>query len=770
MSDSGSRSRLALNYLPVRFEGTFTAGVLPFESSEQLTGLRRRLAETHVVVKLPRTNTIGCVPFVAGAEAIGEPTEFGVDGKDLYLACHVLQAALARTLTSWRFLLSRRPPGPVEFISRHASRDHVPRAAGGSAELDGLHVYPEYKLDVRRNGPRGLPGVIVGLKGRYEIDWTVGQLIERGVHVVGKYVVTSSEHGPDSPYDDPVRQRRLCGRIEDAKGSRLRLQTREGIADVAAEEVWLETSKDNFEEVLAVAAGPSYRDVSEKLAQELFTLTGAEGRMEHTQKFADWLIGLGRLAIADGVDATFDQPVGGVKTAGGGVRSQRLREPTFVFDLGGTSTAPFPEKGLKEFGPYDAESFTPKHPSIVVIAPRAYEGQVGDFIGKFRHGVKGSPRFGQGFVRKYNLTGCSPRFQAVEGSVTDAGAYRRACLAALDGPAAPPHLAIVMVSEQQRHLLGDRSPYLVAKSVLMGQGVPVQVFRLEKMERRDIDSVLNTMAVACYAKLSGTPYVTSVVSRSMAQELVIGIGSAHVQSSRLHRVERFVGITTVFTADGHYRVSNVSREASYDDYPNELLRALRICIEDIKARNGWQPQDTVRLIFHVFKEIKDREAKAIKSLVVGLTTEYADVQFAFVTVSEDHPWMIYDLSAPGESVRGTRKGRYVPARGHAVSISRSEMLITTTGPRELKTPVQGAPHPLLIKLHRESTFTDLDYIAGQVFRFTAMSWRRLYPSRQPVTVMYSDLIAKLLGQLREVSNWNSDIVTSPRLRESRWFL
>nr|MDT0664943.1 hypothetical protein [Micromonospora sp. DSM 115978] len=190
----------------------------------------------------------------------------------------------------------------------------------------------------------------------------------------------------------------------------------------------------------------------------------------------------------------------------------------------------------------------------------------------------------------------------------------------------------------------------------------------------------------------------------------------------------------------------------------------------IKARNGWQPQDTVRLVFHVFKEIKDREARAIKALVAGLTTEYADVQFAFVTVSEYHSWMIYDRSAPGVEARGARKGRYVPARGHAVSISRSEMLITTTGPRELKTPVQGAPHPLLIKLHRESTFTDLDYIAAQVFRFTAMSWRRLYPSRQPVTVSYSDLIARLLGQLREVSNWNSDIVTSPRLRESRWFL
>ena len=39
--------------------------------------------------------------------------------------------------------------------------------------------------------------------------------------------------------------------------------------------------------------------------------------------------------------------------------------------------------------------------------------------------------------------------------------------------------------------------------------------------------------------------------------------------------DRYVGITTVFTADGHYRVSNVSREAQYEEYAAELLNALR---------------------------------------------------------------------------------------------------------------------------------------------------------------------------------------------------
>jgi hypothetical protein len=97
------------------------------------------------------------------------------------------------------------------------------------------------------------------------------------------------------------------------------------------------------------------------------------------------------------------------------------------------------------------------------------------------------------------------------------------------------------------------------------------------------------------------------------------------------------------------------------------------------------------------------------------------------------------------------------------------MLLSVTGPWDLKLPLQGLPRPLLLHLHRESTFTDLEYLAGQVFRFTALSWRRPYPSARPVTIMYSDLIAGLLGQLRHVRNWNSDIVATD-LRGSRWFL
>ncbi|MBF6297773.1 hypothetical protein IU459_09470 [Nocardia amamiensis] len=228
----------------------------------------------------------------------------------------------------------------------------------------------------------------------------------------------------------------------------------------------------------------------------------------------------------------------------------------------------------------------------------------------------------------------------------------------------------------------------------------------------------------------------------------------------------------MFSADGNYLLSNTSREANYDDYPRELLRSLTECIEDIKRRNAWQRGDELRLVFHVFKPLKDIEADAVKELVDSLTRQYARVEFAFVHVSTEHEWVMFDRASSGnvyQRTGGQSKGYYVPDRGFAVPIGTTDMLLSVTGPMDLKSAVHAVPKPLLLHLHRQSTFTDMEYLARQVFRFTSMSWRTMYPSNEPVTILYSDLIADLLGHLRHVRNWNADAVATT-LRTSRWFL
>ena len=764
--------RLVANFLPVRVQGSaFRAGVVPFSSSEQVASLREELRGTHVVRR--DGDRVVCVPVVADAPEVGTQEKF-VIGDNRALAMRLVREALVGEVVAMRYKLSAfaRP----SFVSRYPQQDLIAQSAGDQrGTLGAVHLYPEYRLDARVSGPGQQPGIIVRLKTCCEIDLTVAELIGLGVDVEGRYVLAETGEVPfNSDLDEHV-YRRLAGAVESVRDGRLCLRDAPVLAEVEAGRAWLEGRRDNLLDVMAALTGGRHARVLEMLEEARFGLLGADGRLNRVTALARRLAESGPLKIANGVHVEIGLPAGSDNAdgGGGGLKSAKFYEPAFVFDPGGDKTSKSAQKGLSEFGPFDSQFFTPRHPRITVLTPRAFQGTVEVFMDRFRRGVPDSAAYAQGFARKYRLADCDVIVEPFDAGPRDAAAYRAACLAVARADERP-HLAIVITSEEQERLQGDDSPYLVAKAALMGQGIPVQELQVETARRIDPAPTLDTIALQCYAKLGGIPFVIAA-PRTIAHELVIGIGSAHVRPSRFADPERVVGITTVFSADGNYILSNISREADYERYPQELLRALRGCIDDVKKRNAWQPEDAIRLIFHVFKPLKETEAEAVKRLVNGLLSEFRSVEFAFVHVSDEHDWALFDTTAPGTgnwrlpSGSRTAKGRGVPQRGHAVTVSRSEILLTVTGPYDMKVATQGLPGPLLLRLHPASTFTDIEYLSGQAFRFTALSWRRFYPSGTPVTILYSDLIASLLGRLRHVRNWNADVI-STAVRTSRWFL
>ena len=98
------------------------------------------------------------------------------------------------------------------------------------------------------------------------------------------------------------------------------------------------------------------------------------------------------------------------------------------------------------------------------------------------------------------------------------------------------------------------------------------------------------------------------------------------------------------------------------------------------------------------------------------------------------------------------------------------VLLSVTGPSELKTADQGCPVPIQLRLNGASTFRDLEYLARQVFDFTYMSWKGFNLLPMSITIAYSEAIANLLGRLRRIKNWNSDVLQTTQLRSSLWFL
>jgi hypothetical protein len=140
-------------------------------------------------------------------------------------------------------------------------------------------------------------------------------------------------------------------------------------------------------------------------------------------------------------------------------------------------------------------------------------------------------------------------------------------------------------------------------------------------------------------------------------------------------------------------------------------------------------------------------------------------------VAEHHPFLLFDQLQKGVFDYETKqsKGVLAPTRGLFMHLSPRETLLTLVGPSEVKAANQGIPAPVLLRLHPSSTFSDMTYLTRQVFLFACHSWRSFFPSELPVTIKYSDLIARLLGNLGLLSNWNPEVLVG-RIANTRWFL
>jgi len=147
-----------------------------------------------------------------------------------------------------------------------------------------------------------------------------------------------------------------------------------------------------------------------------------------------------------------------------------------------------------------------------------------------------------------------------------------------------------------------------------------------------------------------------------------------------------------------------------------------------------------------------------------------DLELSFLYVIQDHPYVLFDRGQEGLPLgpKG-RKGVYASERGVVLTLSRHETLVTLRGPGELKHVSDGIPTPVLLRLHGASSFEDLTYLARQVVAFSSHSWRSFLPAPLPVTVHYSDLVARLLGRLQRLSRWNPDAMLG-RIGKTRWFL
>lgn len=748
---------MLLNHLPIHFSAqTFVGYLTPYQDADQLRALRRTHSQTHFCLRVGEQ--IAQFPYDNATSTSGVSQTFDIT-QNHGIANALARQALLRTF----FQHDRRISGvrPVRFV-----RDVQNLLRGRSA--DTFSVFPEYRFDVRPLAPQDaslINGIVINFGTRLLIKPTAAELHAQGVSLTGLYLLAGEE--TDDPYILPMFNRRLAGRVRYIDGDTAVLDDSR-VSQIALRDAHVEPSMSTFERLGRKLLGSGYDSFQRDLLACLYQVSGADKQLERLRQMLTFNDLRGDLPCCVGLSIRLDGRLTEIGQGVGVGLARKFAPPQCSLRPGGSITVPWPvDPQIEINGPFDADSFERKQAKIGLIFPGEHQGHVDRFAAQLRDGVPTAGKtqpFSQGMVRKFRLQGIEFAFAPIQSKGARAQAFREA---ALDIARQGVDVAIVVVTDDDRNLTGADSPYYVSKAALMSQGIPVQMVRIHTILQQAIAYSLNNIALALYAKLSGIPWTLSIQQR-LVHEVIVGIGSARVGFDRLSERDRLVGITTVFSGDGNYLLANATAEVAADNYQEALLASLESNLAELRRRFGWQLRDKIRIIFHQsFKRYKDTEAAAVAQLVSRLTD--FEVEYAFVQVSEDHDWKLFDPSAQGIKFGRNKKGAAVPERGQIVPLGPRAALVTLTGPRQLKTDLQGCPRPILVAIHPDSTFQSLDYIAKQVFDLTFMSWRTFMPSTRPVSIAYPSLVVSLLGNLKQIPNWNPDILTT-RLRESRWFL
>lgn len=704
------------------------------------------------------------------ADAIGFGEDIDLDSKS-HAALSLLAARvndIAPSIFPAYTALRRRP-----FMFEGQRRECVQEAASASDVshplLHHFTIRPRFAIDCRLlEAVQGDLGLVLTLAvaTKWSIDAPIDVLRRAGIPLNGLFAVRRlTVEG----------QRRLLGRIESVSETQVHFsESLEELGPVDPSEIRLEGSRVNFDHCLKTLLGTRFSvfDAARYTAET--SLTTGPAQRDALATFGDALKKQPPLRLAPGVSCSVGvqvefQEIGRQPSAWAGAAVE------YCFDAAKSKRNRYAWPGLEEFGPFDRESFPRRSPRLLVVTPDASQGIAEQFVRALAEGVQSvrPSHFSQGLARLFGLT--KPAWDVLPVPVSKAGSpvhlvYKTALEAHL-AKRADYEAAIVIIDDGHADAPDSVNPYLHAKALLMMSGVPVQEIRRSTMTRpaHSLQYVLQNFAIALYAKMGGTPW-TVAHDQTVTDELVIGLGSCELSGSRLQPRQRYVGITTVFRGDGNYLLANVAKACPYEQYGDVLRQSARSVLSEVKARNGWQPGDRVRVVVHSFKPLKNVEIAEIMAESVRQVAGEQTVEFAFLNVVQDHPFKLVDVQQRGKPTKsGGKKGELVPERGVSAQLGRSTRLLCMNGPTLIKREVSPLPSPLLLHLHPLSTYVDQTYLTEQVLKFSSLSWRSTLPANQPVTIFYSELIASLLARLQSVSDW-SPAVLNTRLRSSRWFL
>jgi hypothetical protein len=631
----------------------------------------------------------------------------------------------------------------------------------------------EVQLRLTEIGGQKQFGFLINIRRNWIFDKSCADLQGEGYNLAGIEVL----HAEMLPglTDILAPNEEFVGIIRDVNGTKANVSTNEGIKEFELKELFIRKTKFNIGNYLTFSTSQQKSDeilrIIENKREDIYSAKSLYSEITSIAK---------HLFMDNGQPVLFQNKDGFCFTVSSKPlnvsNTIELKTPTFIFDYAGTKTnSSNPDLGLSNYGPYDSINFDTKAPYVLCVCNRINRGYFSSFLSSLKDGMPQSRYFQKGLLKKYDLQDVTFDIREIQTSILEE--YLNAIRSTDDKK---PDLAVIEIPSEFKKMDDASNPYYRIKAKLLSLEIPVQYVTTETIKNPN-EYILNSIALQIYAKMGGTPWVLPS-HRSVDKEIIIGIGHSWLKKNSYKGAEqnRVVGITTFLSSDGQYLLGDKVKDVAFENYFSELLKSLKQSIERLSSEQGWEDGATVRLIFHIFKPIKNTEFDVISQLIKEITAY--KIKFAFVTISKSHPNILFDMTQPGVKKYGSNnmKGEFIPNRASNVFLDSETCIVQMFGANELKTAKQGMSSPIQIKIRtpqgnydnnelNDLLYYDLSYITQQIYSFTYLSWRSFLPGEQPATMLYSNLISKLLSKMRNVPGWDADNLNYG-LKRKKWFL
>jgi len=282
--------------------------------------------------------------------------------------------------------------------------------------------------------------------------------------------------------------------------------------------------------------------------------------------------------------------------------------------------------------------------------------------------------------------------------------------------------------------------YYEIKEILLRKNIPSQFIERGKIFSDNFHFSLPNIAIAMLAKLGGIPWR---LEKDHYNQLTIGFNIYKKEENS------YLGSAVYFDNRGIIRQVRGFTDNSVDNICKVLINS----INEYKQENN----HITKIVIHYYKTLSNKEINKLNEIIKNnLGTEFS---FAIVEINDTKATVDLCFDLNYESL--------MPQSGTYIRLGHNEYLLFNNLRYWEKpiNPINQEEYPVKLRIYDPLNNFDHNELISQVYEFSRLYWKSLKQKAQPVTTIYSKLIAEYIAHFENNSLPDNEISKS-----TVWFI